>query len=318
MSLGNLALREQKGAYPRTSDSVFMPGGRQVELLLKSQDRVDGTAINDAYFYLNPPIYGVQSVSLGSFSMFNLFPNITATTRVVAGVPDNVLAVTADEDVPAQVVFPEGRWQCGLGRVTNIMVRDDNSINLNDIRYFLLRAYLQDAPEDDCLWAAALDPVTGTLKLEWNPAYTTVDPIVVNPLGGSLWQKLGFTSTTTTLGSVGNAVWQATNVLDLGDPLSVALQSQFGQLTTNSVFQSSRAATNGSTRSNYIAVVPITVPPYGIAYYEPYTPLAFSTMRNSRPLSDVRIQIIDPVSQQFVVMSPQQNWQLKLVLNVVD
>ena len=109
MSLGNLALREQKGTFPRTSDSVFLPAGRQVELLLKSQDRVDGTAINDALFYLTPPLYGVQSVSLGSFTMFNLFPNITATTRVAAGVPDNVLAVTADEPVPAAVVFPEGR-----------------------------------------------------------------------------------------------------------------------------------------------------------------------------------------------------------------
>ena len=312
----SLALREQKGVFPKDADNVFLPAGRQVELILKSEDRVPGTAINDALFYLNPPIYGVQSVGLGSFTMFNLFPNITATTRVLTGAPDNVLAVTADAPVPAQVVFPEGRWQCGLGRVTNAMVREDNSTNLNDIRYFLLRSYLQDAAEDDCLWAATLDPVTGLLKLEWNPAYTAVNPIVVNPLGGSLWKKLGFTNTTTTLGSPNDSVWQATNVLDLGDPLSVAIQSQFGQLNTNSVFQS--ASLGGSSRTNYIAVVPITVPPYGVVYYEPYTSLSFSTMRNSRPLTDVRVQFINPVTQEFVVMSPQQQWQLKLILNIVD
>ena len=57
----SLALREQKGVFPKDADNVFLPAGRQVELILKSEDRVSGTAINDALFYLNPPIYGVQS-----------------------------------------------------------------------------------------------------------------------------------------------------------------------------------------------------------------------------------------------------------------
>jgi len=220
------------------------------------------------------------------------------------------------------VVFPEGRYQSGFGRVTNTMVRADAFASLNDVRYFLIRSYLQPLAPDDVLLSATLDPITGFLTLEWNPIYMVITPITVNPAGGSLWYQLGFASTTSA--TFGAPTWQGVRILNLGDPLSVALQSQIGQITTNSVYQSgtlanvSGSGAQQSSRSNYVAIIPITAPPYSISLYEPFVPIAFSTLRNSRPLSDVRVQIINPVTGHFVPMSLSQNWQLKLVLNIVD
>jgi hypothetical protein len=92
--------------------------GRLVELLLKSQDRDRGSALNNAHFTFQPAIPNVQSIRLGWFQMYNLFPNIAT---------DNVLAVTqggvAPTDFPASITFPVGRWVCGLGRVSNTDVR---------------------------------------------------------------------------------------------------------------------------------------------------------------------------------------------------
>jgi len=315
-------LRDAKGVFPDQSDQAFLPAGQQVELILKSEDRVAGSSLNDAYFYISPAVPGVQSISLGWFSMYNLFPNITAT-RLLSNALDNVLAVTATGAVPAQVVFPEGRYQSGFGRVTNTMVRADPYTATNDVRYFLIRSYLKTLAADDVLLAATLDPITGFLTLEWNPTYVASTPITVNPAAGSLWYQLGFASTTSA--TSGTPTWQGVRVLNLGDPLSVALQSQIGQITTNSVYQSGSLSGSGnvsgaiqSSRTNYVAIVPITAPPYSISLYEPFVPIAFSTLRNSRPLSDVRVQIINPVTGQFVPMSSSQNWQLKLVLNIVD
>ena len=111
----------------------------------------------------------MQSIRLGWFSFYNLLPNITG---------DNVLAITqAGEpptDFPASVTFPVGRWTCGLGRVNNVEVRTTDAasggaaINLNDVRYYLIRSFEGAAGDgsQDGITAVTLDPVTGLLTIE--------------------------------------------------------------------------------------------------------------------------------------------------------
>src|SRR5690606_5559170 len=103
-----------KAVFPSQSDAPFLPTGRTVELLLKSQDRQLGSSLNDAYFLLDPVIPGVQSVSFGFFSFYNMFPNIIAN-----GNYRNILGITGPAGVPATSNFVKGI-------ITNTQVRSDS------------------------------------------------------------------------------------------------------------------------------------------------------------------------------------------------
>jgi hypothetical protein len=59
---------EAKAVFPSQSDRPFLPAGTQVELIIKSQDRDQASALNDAHFILSPIVPNVQSISLGWFS----------------------------------------------------------------------------------------------------------------------------------------------------------------------------------------------------------------------------------------------------------
>ena len=299
-------LRDAKVVFPNRSDSTFLPAGRTVELLLKSQDRQPGSSLNDAYFLLDPVIPGVQAVSLGFFSLYNMFPNI------VNGNNSNVLGITGPARVPSTINFIEGRWICGFGTVTNTQVRGDSyNSNLNDVRWQLIRAGLGATTSDDAIEAVTLDPATGRLLIEWNATYVGVGDISVDPTAGSLYAQLGFTDTTTTAGSPGGTEWVASSELNLGDPISIALRSNIGELTTGDIYQ-----TGTRSHTNYFAIVPINSLPNSISYFEPINPVNATTMRNSRPLSSIRIQIVDPVTGQLMPMSAVQQWQCKMILNI--
>src|SRR4051812_33268313 len=119
-----------------------------LELLIKSQDRDQASTLNDAHFTLPTPLRGVQAIRLGWMSMYNLFPNIKATQLVLPNqtppVYDNVLSVVGAGGFPAtNLVFTEGRWTCGLGTLTNVMVRAQDAAvpgtNTSDIRWYLIR-----------------------------------------------------------------------------------------------------------------------------------------------------------------------------------
>lgn len=298
---------DSKAVFPSRSDNTFLPAGRSVELLLKSQDRQPGSALNNANFYLDPVIPGVQSVSLGFFSFYNMFPNI------ISGNNNNILGVTGPAGVPATITFIEGRWVCGFGTVTNTQVRGDTfNSNLNDIRWQLIREALGATTPDDAIEAVTLDPVTGRLVIEWNATYVGVGDISVNPTTGSLYSQLGFTDTTTTAGSPGGNEWVASRALNLGDPISIALRSNIGELTTGDIYQ-----TGPQSHTNYFAIIPINSLPNTFNYFEPINPVQSTTFRNSRPLSAVRIQIVDPVTGQLMPMSSVQQWQCKMILNIL-
>jgi hypothetical protein len=210
--------------------------------------------------------------------------------------------------------------------VTNVDVRAVDtaagapSINLNDIRYFLIRSFEGAVVADDAIVAVTLDPVTGLLTIQWNSTYTAggTTPITNNaaPPDGTgtstIWQQLGFTATVTTGAGV---AWTAVNVLDLGDPLSIALSGYVGQNSITNIVTSMRP-TSGGSRSNYFAVVPINSSPNAINYYEPYEPVTIFTAGSGNALIDVQIAIVDPVTDAFVPMSAQQQWQLKLIVNI--
>jgi hypothetical protein len=290
--------------------------GRLVELLIKSEDRDRGSALNNAHFTFQPPIPNVQSIRFGWFQMYNLFPNIQEDENVLAVFQAGVPPVA----FPASVVFPVGRWVCGLGRVTNVDVRTVDtaagapSIYLNDIRYFLIRSFEGAVIADDAIVAVTLDPVTGLLSIQWNATYTAAGatPITNDPALSTIYAQLGFPATVTT--GVG-VTWTATSVLDLGDPLSVALSGYVGQNSITNIVTSMGPARGGS-RSNYFAVIPINSPPNAINFYEPYEPVTIFTAGSGNALIDVQIAIVDPVTDALVPMSAQQQWQLKLVLNI--
>ena len=303
---------DTKSVFPNQSDRPFLPGGTQVELIIKSQDRDQGSDLNDAHFTLIPIVPNVQSISLGWFSFYNLFPNVLATND------DNILGIEGPAGVPATITFQEGRWQSGFGRVTNTLVRADNNNNLNDVRYYLIRSAYGAAVDgsQDAILAVTLDPVNGALTIEWNTLYTGVGPITVDDVQGSMWSQLGFTTTTTTFGSPGGVLWLGVGSLNLGDPISIALSSQTGELSTSNMYQTSSFNPNTNSRTNYFALIPVNAAPNSINYFEPYNPVTFITMRNSRPLIDMRIQISDPVTGQLMHMSSVQQWQCKLILNL--
>jgi len=299
-------LRDSKGVFPFRSDATFLPAGTTVELLLKSQDRAEGSPLNDALFLLNPVVPNVQAVSFGFFSFYNMFPNIVSRGK------SNILGINGPPGVPATIEFPEGRWVCGFGSVTNTQVRGDSAnSNLNDVRWHLIRHALGATTGDDAILSVTLDPVSGILIIDWNPTYVGVGDIAVNPAAGTLFSQLGFTTTTTTAGSPGGAEWVGSRPLNLGDPVSIALSSNIGELSTADIYQS-----GPQSRTNYFAIVPINSAPNTINYFEPVNPVTFLTLRNSRPLISLRVQIIDPVTGQLVPMSSVQQWQCKMILNI--
>ena len=300
-------IRDAKAEFPSRSDVPFLLSGTTVELLLKSQDRQLGSALNDAQFFLNPVIPNVQAVSLGFFSFYNMFPNIVADVN-----RGNVLGLDGPAGVPPTIEFPEGRWVCGFGTVTHTQVRGDaaNS-NLNDIRWHLIRQALGATTADDAMTSVTLDPVTGRLTIEWNATLVGAGDIAVNPATGTLYSQLGFTDTTTTAGSPGGTLWVGSRALNLGDPVSIALRSNVGELSTSNIYQS-----GSQSRTDYFAVIPINAVLNAINYFEPVNPVTFSTLRTSRPLTSIHIQIVDPVTGQLMPMSPVQQWQCKVILNI--
>ena len=137
---------DSKGVLPPRSDLPFLPAGTTVELL-KSQDRQEGSALNDAYFTLNPIVPNVQAISLGFFAFYNMFPNIASSPN-----NSNILGITGPEGVPPTIEFVEGRWASGFGTVTNTQVRGDSgNSNLNDVRWYLIRQALGATTEDDAI-----------------------------------------------------------------------------------------------------------------------------------------------------------------------
>jgi hypothetical protein len=103
----------------------------------------------------------------------------------------------------------------------------------------------------------------------------------------------------------------AARALNLGDPISIALRSNIGELTTGDIYQ-----TGPQSHTNYFAVIPINSLPNTFNYFEPINPVQSTTMRNSRPLNAIRIQIVDPVTGQLMPMSSVQQWQCKMILNI--
>ena len=298
---------DSKGVLPSRSDLPFLPAGTTVELLSKSQDRQQGSALNDAYFTLNPIVPNVQAISLGFFAFYNMFPNIASSPN-----NSNILGITGPEGVPPTIEFVEGRWASGFGTVTNTQVRGDSgNSNLNDVRWYLIRQALGATTEDDAILSDTLDPVTGILTIDWSPTYVGVDDIAVNPAAGTLYSQLGFTATTTTAGSPEGTQWVGSMALNLGDPVSIALRSNIGELSTADIYQ-----TGPRSRTNDFAVVPINAVPNSINYFEPVNPVTFNTLRNSRPLTSIQIQIVDPVTGQLMPMSSIQQWQCKVILNL--
>ncbi len=283
--------------------SETQPSDSSVQVLIKSQERKSGS-LNDATFFLTPPLPGLQSITFEWFSLFNLFPNIKDQQTVLTGVPDNKLAFIPTAPAPVtSVTFPEGRYLCGFGTVTNTQVRNADAstpgTNLNDIRWFLIRACEGAAAADDVILAVNLNPATGLLSIQWNPVYVSIEN---DPGTGSLWSQLGFAE------GVAGLTWTATRVLNLGDPLSIALCSNAGELTNESLISTGPS----SSRNNWFAVIPIQSAPNTFSYFEPYTPLRISTRLSSRPLISFNIQIRDPVTGHLVPMSASQNWQLML------
>src|SRR5690606_5352832 len=116
------------------------------------------------------------------------------------------------------------------------------------------------------------DPVTGRLLIEWNATYVGVGDISVNPATGSLYSQRGFTATTTTAGSPGGTEWVAARALNLGDPISIALRSNIGELTTGDIYQ-----TGPQSYTNYFAIIPINSLPNTFNYFEPINPVQSTT-----------------------------------------
>ena len=100
---------DSKGVLPSRSGVPFLPAGTTVELLIKSQDRQQGSALNDAYFTLNPIVPNVQAISLGFFAFYNMFPNIASSPN-----NSNILGITGQKES----LLPSSLWKGG-GRLAS-------------------------------------------------------------------------------------------------------------------------------------------------------------------------------------------------------
>lgn len=251
--------------------NLFVPrDGRVVhryDFLVKSDDRLAGTAANDAEYQLPAPLIGQVSVRLKWLQMFNSFPN------VLTGVNDTFVYDVGGSNT---ITFPEGFWVSGEGRITYAESQVDLNTFTNDVRYFLLR---EDGGTN--MNAVTLRAETGRLEIEW-AAPTSYDAALSN----TDWMHLDNNTAAA-------ANWVGDDMLDLSGVSTIALEAV--NLGDNNAIRDTYAATSVN---NYMCISPVLAPFSDSWLYEPLDVDYFVPFRTEgRPLSRFRIRVVDPVTR---------------------
>lgn len=287
--------------FPYRSETSFVPYNAKIPLVLNSAAKSYGTN-QAASFQFNPSLAGLLAVECFSFTTYNVFPNIV-TYSALHGI-GNELAFTftpAYTTGPSTCIFPQGRWICNQGTLTNVEVRAGPALP-NDIRYYMINHFLSTAGVgSDALLSVTLDYVSGKLTLVWNSAFSAVTWVTVaGSIQYTLAAQLGFD------GINGSSNMTGVNIPNLGGPTSIGISLSEGTL------ENDVSVIGTGERKQWMWIIPVNVPYGGYLYYEPFNLSTLLTRSNSKPLNSFTVTFYDTGSGLPLVVDNNVPWELRL------
>ena len=264
------------------------------EIILSSLDRVSGSTVTEALFSISPSLANIVSAEIGSFSFYNLIPNMLSTSNILGFDPTAVY-------VAVDVTFTPGNWVAPVGLLTVGTFNVDTSLGINDIRYEI---YRQVAVANAGLITEILvDPITGYLSFTFDAAAVGVALTLTTT--AQTWS--GLTSGTVYAGTA----WTGATRMNMAIPLSMGLASP--EFSNHSV---SKGSDFKST--TWMTVIPITTSWGSLQYFEPMNPQQFR-FTGSQILNTMTVQLKN--SETGLAMSgfeSNDKWELMLRVRVSE